>query len=97
MKKRIYELDNLKAILIFLVVLGHLLISFTHDTCETAKYLSSFIYSFHMPLFIIISGYFSKKEITKAYILKLLLIFIIMNISFSFYDYIISMPVGIYY
>ena len=90
MKKRIYELDNLKAILIFLVVLGHLLISFTHDTCETAKYLSSFIYSFHMPLFIIISGYFSKKEITKAYILKLLLIFIIMNISFSFYDYIIT-------
>ena len=65
MKKRIYTLDNLKAVLIFLVVLGHLLISFTHATCNSAKYISSFIYSFHMPLFIIISGYFSKKTITK--------------------------------
>ena len=90
MKKRIYTLDNLKAVLIFLVVLGHLLISFTHATCNSAKYISSFIYSFHMPLFIIISGYFSKKTITKENILKLLLIFIIMNLSFSFYDYFVT-------
>ena len=89
MKKRIYEYDNLKAILIFLVVLGHLLISFTHETSETARIISSFIYSFHMPLFFIISGYFSSKKLDKTSILKLLLIFLIMNISFSIYDYFI--------
>jgi len=90
MKKRLYEFDNLKAILIFSVVLGHLLISFTYSTCNTAKILTSFIYSFHMPLFLIISGYFSKKEITRSSIIKLLLVFIIMSISFVFYDYFTS-------
>ncbi len=90
MNKRIYKYDNIKAILIFLVVLGHLLISFTHDTCNTAKILTAFIYSFHMPLFFIISGYFSKRDINKEAIIKLILIFLIMNISFSIYDYLLS-------
>lgn len=89
MKNRIYKYDNIKALLIFSVVLGHLLISFTYDTCNSAKILSAFIYSFHMPLFFIISGYFSKNDINKKTIIKLVLIFLIMNISFSIYDYLI--------
>lgn len=87
MKKRIYEYDNLKAILIYLVVLGHLLVSFTHNTSDIAKLTSSFIYSFHMPLFFIISGYFSRKRIDKENIIKLIILFLFMNISFSIYNY----------
>ena len=46
--------DTLKGLLILLVILGH---------CGTAlsEGLLSVIYSFHMPLFVFISGYFSKK------------------------------------
>lgn len=46
--------DTLKGLLILLVILGH---------CGTALSdgLLSVIYSFHMPLFVFISGYFSKK------------------------------------
>lgn len=47
--------DTLKGLLILLVILGH---------CGTALNdgLLSMIYSFHMPLFVFISGYFSKKQ-----------------------------------
>ena len=47
--------DTLKGLLILLVILGH---------CGTAlsEGLLSVIYSFHMPLFVFISGYFSKKQ-----------------------------------
>ncbi len=89
MKDRKYEYDNLKGILIYLVVLGHLLISFTHETSKLTLMITSFIYTFHMPIFFIVSGYFSKKKITKENAIKLLLIFILMNVSFSFYDYLI--------
>ncbi|MGV8827770.1 MAG: acyltransferase family protein [Breznakibacter sp.] len=51
--------DNLKAVLIFLVVLGH----FTNlnRSIPLIGAINNAIYSFHMPLFIFISGYFSKS------------------------------------
>ena len=55
-KQRSLYWDTLKGILIILVVFGH---------CGTAlgdKLISS-IYIFHMPLFVLISGYFSKKQV----------------------------------
>lgn len=53
--------DYIKGILIFLVVLGHVVtyIPFPHIS---DNYLFIFIYSFHMPLFIFISGYFFDHE-----------------------------------
>ena len=55
--KRDYYFDNLKAVLIFLVILGHFLLPIeTGPLCI----LKRWIYSFHMPLFIFVSGYFSK-------------------------------------
>jgi fucose 4-O-acetylase-like acetyltransferase len=52
------KFDNLKGLAILLVVLGHFIGScfsfLTFDMVDTAIYL------FHMPLFIFISGYFSK-------------------------------------
>lgn len=59
-KSRDYLFDNLKAILIILVVWGHLLTSMKneHDIIES---IYIFLYYFHMPAMIFISGYFSKK------------------------------------
>ena len=55
MKQRIQWLDNLRAIAIFLVVLGH-----TAGLSETVEKL---IFSFHMPIFFWISGLFAKESI----------------------------------
>ncbi|WP_368917457.1 acyltransferase family protein, partial [Staphylococcus haemolyticus] len=57
--KRDYFFDNARAILIFLVVFGHMIQPYTSES----KYLSALyllIYSFHMPSFLFISGYFAK-------------------------------------
>lgn len=58
--KRIYLFDNLKFLLILTVVVGH----FASDCIDTIgfKSLFLFIYSFHMPAFIFISGLFFKDE-----------------------------------
>ena len=54
---RIAYWDNLKAILIFLVVLGHIV-----PECGAITYWLRFaIYTFHMPAFVFVSGFFSKK------------------------------------
>ncbi|QHQ61063.1 acyltransferase family protein [Anaerocolumna sedimenticola] len=61
--KRLYFFDNIKAILIILVVIGHLLEQFIY--LPVNKYFYVLIYSFHMPLFIFISGYFSGFNTSK--------------------------------
>lgn len=65
MIKRIAYLDNLKAILILLVVLGHA-VQFNTEEYETNP-LFQFIYSFHMPLFLFISGYLSCRGSFKSW------------------------------
>ena len=60
MRKRIYKFDNVKILLIFFVVLGHCTELFV-DKYSAANKTFIFIYSFHMPLFIFISGLFQKK------------------------------------
>lgn len=52
MKERNVEIDIMKGIAILCVMLGH--------TTWIPGYLGAFIYSFHMPLFFIVSGYFAK-------------------------------------
>ncbi len=61
--------DSLKFILIQLVVIGHFTLElFDHPI---ARAITNAIYSFHMPVFIFLSGYFSKntahhrKDVTK--------------------------------
>ncbi len=61
---RISIWDNLKFILIFLVVLGHILEPLISDSINL-KRLYIFIYTFHMPAFIFISGLFSKKAVEE--------------------------------
>lgn len=57
--RRNYLWDNMKALLIFLVVLGHFLEKFPMDF-KTGKLLDEFIYMFHMPAFIFVSGFWAK-------------------------------------
>ncbi|MDD6212989.1 MAG: acyltransferase family protein [Clostridiales bacterium] len=60
--KRIYKWDNLKMVLIFLVVLGHFMNELTLEW-DNMKSLYFFIYLFHMPLFLFVSGMFSRKTV----------------------------------
>ena len=59
-KERDYFFDNIKAVLIFLVVLGHFLLPI-HGEGNVLVLIKRLIYVFHMPLFVFVSGYFSKR------------------------------------
>ena len=70
MTERIEWLDNAKALGIFLVFWGHLAeTAFYWSAQETTSYWAlmqcKIIFSFHMPLFFILSGFFAKKIIKK--------------------------------
>ena len=89
-KDRDYFFDNARAFLIFLVVFGHLLQPYTsEDKFLSALYL--LIYSFHMPTFLFISGYFAKNLDKPHYLekiaKKLLVPYIIFFAFFSIYYY----------
>lgn len=69
MKQRDSLFDSLKFILIFLVVLGHIFpnigdaryLAYSWEERDLSVTIFTFIYSFHMPFFVFISGYFSKN------------------------------------
>lgn len=65
-KKRILWIDFLKLLAIYFVVLGHVILFMGLERNEIAyqNTVCSFVYSFHMPLFMTISGFFSHKIIT---------------------------------
>lgn len=64
-KQRIYKYDNLKFLLILLVVIGHFIDIGITEKADKLKSIFIFIYSFHMPLFIFISGLFQNKNFNK--------------------------------
>jgi len=88
-KDRDYLFDNTKILLIILVVIGHLIEPMIEG--RTLKPLYIFIYIFHMPLFIFISGYFSKNFTTKRYSEKIITHLVVPYVSFeiiySLFDY----------
>lgn len=94
-KKRNCYLDNVKAILIFLVVLGHFIYSFVHSNVFLNS-LYDFIYFFHMPLFILVSSFFSKKIETTGDALKksfyFLKLYIISQIVYTAFNYFFIAP-----
>lgn len=51
-KERNYSIDVAKGALIILVILGHVILGTLQD-----NFIRFFIYSFHMPMFLFISGY----------------------------------------
>lgn len=58
------EYDHIKALLIYLMVLGHLLTRFGNTPAADTLYLM--IFTFHMPAFIFVSGYFARCDAKKT-------------------------------
>lgn len=90
MKQRDYYFDNAKFILIFFVVFGHLLRSFIEDN-EMIYNLYKVIYTFHMPAFILVSGFFARGFNKKGYVMKiakkLILPYFIFQLIYSIFYY----------
>lgn len=90
MKERNYYFDNLKAFLIITVVLGHL-IEMSVDKSNFLRSLFLMIYTFHMPLFIFISGYFAKScAINKEKLSQRIINYLVLYIFFQITIYLID-------
>lgn len=63
-KTRDSRWDNIKAVLILLVVLGHIADLYMSES-RMFTAMRTFIYAFHMPLFIFLSGLFSKRAVDE--------------------------------
>ena len=64
MKQRIYRYDNIKALLILLVVIGHMTTDYVSDN-HLVRWTTLWIYTFHMPAFIFLAGLVHKQYITE--------------------------------
>lgn len=78
---RIYFYDNMKFILIIFVVMGHLFDNYVTFS-NLSKSIYVFIYSFHMPLFIFISGLFHKHERITEKVVSFIVIGFVMKMIF---------------
>ncbi|MCA0985405.1 acyltransferase family protein [Halobacillus yeomjeoni] len=91
--KRDAFFDNAKLILIFFVVFGHMIQPFT-DGSRSMYTLYTWIYTFHMPAFIFLAGFFAKGSGNKDYILKLakklILPYLIFQIVYTGYFFFIG-------
>ena len=77
--KRNFQLDTLKGVLIFLVVFSHA-IEFTYSkTTPIVSYIYIAIFSFHMPVFVFISGYLSKRHSQKK-LIELALVYVLWQV-----------------
>lgn len=65
--------DQVKGVLILLVVFGHVLEQCLNGRINTTTY--SWIYTFHMPLFVFVSGYFTRIKDVRHYWNSLLNLF----------------------
>ena len=63
-KERVAYLDNARYWVMLLVVIGHSLTQFTD--MDSARGVYVWIYSFHMPFFILISGYTARRYVGDA-------------------------------
>lgn len=101
--KRLLEFDFLKVFLSFLVILGHDILHRGYENPWSTS-LCSIIYTFHMPLFMVISGYFSYASImssnwcsfTKRTV-SLLVPFFSMCLASFILDYFFSIKIGAWF
>ncbi|MCL1797413.1 MAG: acyltransferase family protein [Eggerthellaceae bacterium] len=80
-KVREYRFDNFKLLLIFLVVFGHFLELFLKKSVTAELY--TIIYTFHMPAFIFISGYFSKRFDVANLIKSIIVPYVIFGLLYA--------------
>lgn len=83
---RNYKIDNIRLLLIFFVVFGHLLELFPG---KNRYFIYQIIYSFHIPFFLFLNGYFAKFD--KKRIFKHLLVpYLIFQTGYLFFQYIFT-------
>ena len=72
--------DNMKGIMIIFVVFAHLILVLQSKSVILDQALE-YIYMFHMPVFVFISGYFGKSENSRSFesIIKLVILYYIFN------------------
>lgn len=78
--ERNYKFDNIKLILIFLVIVGHFFELFKG---EERVYLT--IYTFHMPIFIVLTGLFAKEN--KKRLFSYLFTYLIFQVLYKLFDF----------
>lgn len=77
---RDHQFDNIRLILIFFVIFGHLIEYFA-----AGGILYRWIYSFHMPVFIFVSGYFAKFD-PKKIVCNILVPYVLLQILYTAFD-----------
>ena len=82
---RVFYFDNLKAFLIFLVVLGHFL-SYAPKSNSLITGTIVFIQSFYMQFFLLINGYFYSKKNFKFKVLSFILIGLLLKIVLALFS-----------
>jgi fucose 4-O-acetylase-like acetyltransferase len=86
---RNYLLDNAKYLLVLMVVFGHMIEPILHVS-PAIKTVYLFIYSFHIPAFVLISGALSKNILTGDGFLKLvksiLVPFVVFTVLYEFFS-----------
>lgn len=88
MRNRSTYWDNIKGFLILFVVFGHILYQL-YDRSGYISSVSDYIYMFHMPAFVFVSGYFGKSENSRSFksIFKLVFLYFIFNSITLFIKY----------
>ena len=86
MQSRNFYFDNIKGILVFLVVLAHLLANcISYSRILNAVYI--FIYLFHIPLFVFMSGCLSKgSKSGDTALIKFLGLYLFVSFSSTFFS-----------
>ncbi len=91
---RVAKWDNAKAFLMLLVVFGHALTPYT----EKGGYMHTvtlFLYSFHMPLFMFLSGLFSKSTVnSKPFRYERVVSFFLLFIAMRMTNYLVLILLG---
>lgn len=98
MSKRNYLFDNEKVLLILLVVMGH----FIEPCYQNNAFLLGlrwWIFSFHMPAFLFVSGYFTKKPTTVKKLIRGIVIpyFVYEIVYYLLYVFVLHKETGLYF
>jgi len=80
--QRNYKMDNIRFLLIFLVILGHFIELFRGDFSLA---LYKIIYSFHMPAFLFLTGFFARFHPRKIF-LNLICPYILFQVLYRAFD-----------
>ncbi len=85
-RKRDYWFDNIKGVLMILVVIGHMTASF-YTSSAFMKYVYDLINAMHMGAFLILSGYLSKRRVDSNDVVSVINKNVIPYITSQFFLY----------